>query len=118
MLKVDNPQGPCNCLVVTSERHIARLIQVNLVRQKYAVSIAWNEESAIEQIDAGGFGLAILYEPLPEIDCQMLIKEIRTGIASQTHVILMSPRADALRDEQCEYRADQYIQVRRGWLRF
>ena len=91
---------------------------MNLERQDYTVSIAWNQESALAKVDAGGLDLAILYEHLPEIDGPLMIHTIRVGNLSQTRIILMSPRADTLRDEQSEYRADQYIQVRDGWPRF
>ncbi len=117
MLKVDNPKGPCRCLVVSCERHIARLIQANLERQKYDVSTAWDMESAGTQVDAGGFDLAVLFEQLPEIDGPVMIQAIRTGSSSKAHIILMSPRAHTLRGEQNEYCADQYIQVSDFWPR-
>ena len=56
---------PKSVLVVDDERHIARLVQVNLERQGYEVRIALTASAALRGIETGAPDLIILDVLLP-----------------------------------------------------
>jgi len=55
-------------LVCDDERHVVRLIQVNLERQGYEVATALSGQEAIELLKRGQFDLAVLDPAMPDVD--------------------------------------------------
>lgn len=64
-------------LVCKDERHIARLLQLNLERQGYAVQIATDCASARAALDVKAFALITLDKTLPDGSSDDLVQYIR-----------------------------------------
>ena len=97
-------------LVADDERHICRLIQVNLERQGYEVTLAVDGQKAIDELDAHEFDLAILDLTMPSVDGYQVLTWIRTHERSAgMRVWLMVDDADfwQARHER-EHQADFY----------
>ena len=98
-------------LVVDDERHIVRLIQVNLERQGYDVTCAFDGRQAIGLLERQRFDRAVVDFMMPYLDGYEVLKWIRTHPETAgMWVALMSAQADAMReDASMEYRADLYV---------
>lgn len=85
-------------LVVEDERHIARLLQVNLERQGYAVVCAYDGRSAIRLLGEGEFDLALIDRGLPDMDGRDVLAWIRGNEATKDLRVVMMDR-DGLPDD-------------------
>src|SRR5688572_30910551 len=96
-------RGGCRILVADDERHIVRLIQVNLERYGYEVIAAFDGKEALETVDSERPNLIILDEMMPLMDgfevLQNLKKDPNTRVIP---VILLSSK-------------DSDAEVFRGW---
>ena len=63
-------------LIVEDERHILRLLQVNLQRQGYRVEIAASGAEALDKIGPH-IGMAVIDETLPDMSGGELVRLIR-----------------------------------------
>jgi len=98
-------------LVADDERHIVRLIQVNLERQGYEVTTVSDGREALAQLEAADFDLAILDLMMPYMDGYELLTWIRThertaGIKVGLLLAGDPENYEAIR--QAEHRADWY----------
>jgi len=83
-------------LVVDDERHIARLIQVNLERVGYIVITAENGKEALEKIESDRPELVILDVMMPVMDGLETLKTIRAtpGICELPIIMLTAKTQD------------------------
>jgi two-component system, OmpR family, alkaline phosphatase synthesis response regulator PhoP len=104
-------EWPARILVADDERHILRLLQVNLERQGHAVICVEDGREAIAQLEQNTFDLAVIDLMMPQIDGYQVLQWIRTNEATMSmHVVLMTSNADELeRRQDLPYRADRYI---------
>jgi two-component system, OmpR family, alkaline phosphatase synthesis response regulator PhoP len=88
-------------LVIEDQRHIARLIQVNLERQGYHVELAWSLGQARSAIEARRPDLIVLNVLIQTSDCFDLLRELkRDSVTRDVPVMLLSPtgqQADVFR---------------------
>jgi two-component system alkaline phosphatase synthesis response regulator PhoP/two-component system response regulator VicR len=86
---------PLLILVCDDERHIVRLIQVNLERQGHTVVCAFNGEQAIEQIqsrinsESKMFDLIFLDVMMPKKDGFEVLKWVRTHPETENIRVIM-----------------------------
>lgn len=104
-------------LVCDDERHIARLIQVNLERQGYTVVCAYDGAQALKQLeeldDFGRprFDLVVLDVMMPIMDGFDVLKWIRTTeYTRDLRVVMMTAKnQDRMVLDQLPYRPDKYV---------
>ena len=70
-------------LVCAAERHLVRLLQVNLQRQGYVVTPAYGGREAIERLKAEPFDLAVIDRRMPEVDGLAVLAWIRGNDATK-----------------------------------
>ncbi len=98
-------------LVVDDERHIVRLVQVNLERQGYEVVTAYDGVECLEKAKADKPDLIVLDIMMPRMDGFEALQRLKTD--PETHhipVIMLTARAqdrDVLQGYQ--YGADLYL---------
>ncbi|HOS44614.1 MAG TPA: response regulator, partial [Armatimonadota bacterium] len=68
---------PKKILAVDDERHIVRLIQVNLERAGYTVITAYDGREALQKIEAENPDLVVLDVMMPYMDGLETLKRIR-----------------------------------------
>ena len=68
---------PLKVLVCDDERHIVRLIQVNLERQGYQVVTAFDGKEGLEKIRAEKPNLVVLDVMMPYMDGFEVLKNLR-----------------------------------------
>jgi len=73
-------------LVVDDERHIVRLIQVNLKRQGYDVTCALGGSEAIERLERERFEVVILDLHMPPVGGCEVLRWVRGGEHGETFV--------------------------------
>ncbi|MBX3115004.1 MAG: response regulator transcription factor [Fimbriimonadaceae bacterium] len=83
------PQGPLNILVADGERHIVRLIQVNLQRQGHNLTCAFAIDEAISLHTAQEFDLVILGETLHPEGAVSLLKLVLNATAHNAPKIIL-----------------------------
>jgi DNA-binding YbaB/EbfC family protein len=76
-------------LVVVSERHIARLIEVNLYRAGYEVVLAVDGKEALQVIEWGPPALVIMDVMLPATDGYALLKRLRENPETRSLPVFM-----------------------------
>jgi two-component system, OmpR family, alkaline phosphatase synthesis response regulator PhoP len=76
-------------LAVDDERHIVRLIQVNLERDGYEVVTAFNGQEALKKIDEDKPDMVILDVMMPIMDGLETLKRIRANPATRNLPVLM-----------------------------
>jgi two-component system phosphate regulon response regulator PhoB len=82
-------------LVVEDDRDIAELVEYNLVREGYAVSLAEDGESAVEQALKLNPALVVLDLMLPTIDGLEVCRRLRQHPATQqTPVIMVTAKGE------------------------
>lgn len=86
-------------LVVDDERHIVRLIQVNLERQGYQVATAFDGKEALEVAKREKPDLIVLDIMMPFLDGFQVLKTLRAGndgceAVRETLVIILSQKAE------------------------
>lgn len=82
-----------NILVVESERHIMRLIQVNLERAGYMVALAFSGQEAISLVESVQPELLIIDQTLSDMTGNDLGQRIREmQVASRPVALLLIPK--------------------------
>ncbi|MFA0732276.1 MAG: hypothetical protein LKKZDAJK_000929 [Candidatus Fervidibacter sp.] len=98
-------------LVVDDERHIVRLVQVNLERQGYEVLTAYDGVECLEKAKAEKPDLIVLDVMMPRMDGFEALQRLKSDPeTSQIPVIMLTARAqdrDVLQGYQ--YGADLYL---------
>lgn len=81
-------------LVVDNERHIVRLLQVNLERAGYRVSVAFSGKEALEQVSAAPPDLIVMEVLMPQMDgYEVLVTLRKQPETREIPVILLSKKA-------------------------
>ncbi|AIE85045.1 two component transcriptional regulator, winged helix family [Fimbriimonas ginsengisoli Gsoil 348] len=104
-------QPPIKVLVCDDERHIVRLIQVNLERQGHVVITAFDGKEALEKIRHDKPDLCILDVMMPHMDGFEVLKNIRQDPETENlPVIMLTANAqDKTVFEGYHYGADMYL---------
>ena len=75
---LSNPRrGPCTILVAVGERHVARLVEVNLARAGYRLVTATSAAEALDKAQEHRLDLAVLDELLPDMTAVELARVLR-----------------------------------------
>jgi len=80
---------PKKILAVDDERHIVRLIQVNLERAGYTVVTAYDGREALQKIEAEQPDLVVLDVMMPYMDGLEALKRIRANPATRALPVIM-----------------------------
>lgn len=80
---------PKKILAVDDERHIVRLIQVNLERAGYLVVTAYDGREALQKIEAEKPDLVVLDVMMPYMDGLEALKRIRANPATRALPVIM-----------------------------
>lgn len=80
---------PKKILAVDDERHIVRLIQVNLERAGYQVATAYDGREALQKIEAEKPDLVVLDVMMPYMDGLEALKRIRANPATRALPVIM-----------------------------
>lgn len=102
---------PTKVLVCDDERHIVRLIQVNLERQGYQVVTAFDGKEGLEKIRAEKPNIVVLDVMMPYMDGFEVLKNLRRDKETEDlPVIMLTARAqDKDVFEGYHYGADMYL---------
>lgn len=84
-------------LVCDDERHIVRLLQLNMERQGHTVACAYDGGEAITVLEAGEFDVAILDLVMPIHDGLEVLAWIRENRPSMK-VAILSEQSDRMRE--------------------
>ncbi|MEI6519741.1 MAG: response regulator [bacterium] len=85
---------PKKILAVDDERHIVRLIQVNLERAGYTVITAFDGREALKKIEEERPDLVVLDVMMPFMDGLETLKRIRANpMTNRTPVIMLTAKA-------------------------
>jgi two-component system, OmpR family, alkaline phosphatase synthesis response regulator PhoP len=76
-------------LVVDDERHIVRLIQVNLERNGYQVVTAFDGKEALKKVEAERPDLCVLDVMMPHMDGFAVLKELQANAATREIPVIM-----------------------------
>jgi two-component system alkaline phosphatase synthesis response regulator PhoP len=98
-------------LVCDDERHIVRLIQVNLERQGYTVVTAFDGKEGLEKIRAEKPNLVVLDVMMPYMDGFEVLKNIRKEPETESLPVIMLTAKAQDKDvfEGYHYGADMYL---------
>jgi two-component system alkaline phosphatase synthesis response regulator PhoP/two-component system response regulator VicR len=98
-------------LVCDDERHIVRLIQVNLERQGYQVVTAYDGKEGLEKIRAENPNLVVLDVMMPYMDGFEVLKTIRREADTENLPVIMLTAKAQDKDvfEGYHYGADMYL---------
>ena len=80
---------PTKILVCDDERHIVRLIQVNLERQGYTVTTAFDGKEGLEKIRTEKPDLVVLDVMMPYMDGFEVLKTIRREPETENLPVIM-----------------------------
>jgi len=81
-------------LAVDDERHIVRLVQVNLERAGYQVVTAFDGREALEKVEAEKPDLVVLDVMMPYMDGFEVLQNLRKNPATRDlHVIMLTAKA-------------------------
>ncbi|HEY3780964.1 MAG TPA: response regulator [Fimbriimonadaceae bacterium] len=102
---------PTKILVCDDERHIVRLIQVNLERQGYTVTTAFDGKEGLEKIRAEKPDLVVLDVMMPYMDGFEVLKTIRREPETENLPVIMLTAKAQDKDvfEGYHYGADMYL---------
>lgn len=102
---------PLKVLVCDDERHIVRLIQVNLERQGYNVVTAFDGKDGLEKIRAEKPDLVVLDVMMPYMDGFEVLKTIRKEPETEALPVIMLTAKAQDKDvfEGYHYGADMYL---------
>ena len=76
-------------LVVDDERHIVRLVQVNLERAGYQVVSAFDGKEALKKVDSEQPNLIVLDVMMPHMDGFEVLKRLRGNAATKNIPVIM-----------------------------
>ncbi len=98
-------------LVCDDERHIVRLIQVNLERQGYQVVTAYDGKEGLEKIRAEKPNLVVLDVMMPYMDGFEVLKSLRREPETENLPVIMLTAKAQDKDvfEGYHYGADMYL---------
>lgn len=81
-------------LAVDDERHIVRLVQVNLERQGYQVVTAFDGKEALEKVDSEHPDLIVLDVMMPYMDGFEVLKNLKkNAVTRDIPVIMLTAKA-------------------------
>ncbi|MDX2066640.1 MAG: response regulator [Fimbriimonadaceae bacterium] len=102
---------PLKVLVCDDERHIVRLIQVNLERQGYQVVTAYDGKEGLEKIRAEKPNLVVLDVMMPYMDGFEVLKALRREPETENLPVIMLTAKAQDKDvfEGYHYGADMYL---------
>lgn len=102
---------PLKILVCDDERHIVRLIQVNLERQGYQVTTAFDGKEGLEKIRSEKPDLVVLDVMMPYMDGFEVLKTIRREPETESLPVIMLTAKAQDKDvfEGYHYGADMYL---------
>jgi two-component system alkaline phosphatase synthesis response regulator PhoP/two-component system response regulator VicR len=102
---------PLKVLVCDDERHIVRLIQVNLERQGYQVVTAFDGKEGLEKIQSEKPNLVVLDVMMPYMDGFEVLKSIRREPETENLPVIMLTAKAQDKDvfEGYHYGADMYL---------
>ena len=102
---------PLKVLVCDDERHIVRLIQVNLERQGYNVVTAFDGKEGLEKIRAEKPNVVVLDVMMPYMDGFEVLKTIRREPETENLPVIMLTAKAQDKDvfEGYHYGADMYL---------
>lgn len=102
---------PLKILVCDDERHIVRLIQVNLERQGFQVVTAFDGKEGLEKVRAERPDLCVLDVMMPYMDGFEVLKNIRKDPATENLPVIMLTAKAQDKDvfEGYHYGADMYL---------
>ncbi len=102
---------PLKILVCDDERHIVRLIQVNLERQGYQVVTAFDGKEGLEKIRAEKPNLVVLDVMMPYMDGFEVLKTLRREPETESLPVIMLTAKAQDKDvfEGYHYGADMYL---------
>lgn len=84
-----------NVIVCDDERHIVRLIQVNLERHGYEIRTAFNGQDCLEMVRNQCPDLLILDQDMPYLSGERVIQAIRADPATEhLRIVLMKKASD------------------------
>lgn len=112
MLWAGNPSmPPLKILVCDDERHIVRLIQVNLEKQGYQVVTAYDGKEGLEKVQSEKPDLMVLDVMMPYMDGFEVLKALRRDAATETLPVIMLTAKAQDKDvfEGYHYGADMYL---------
>ena len=104
-------ESPKRILVVDDERHIVRLIQVNLERNGYEVVVAFGGRQAIEILSKQSFDRAIVDYRMPDVNGYQVLEFIRSDARiKDTWVLLLTKASDDLEAIKAfPHKANSYV---------
>jgi two-component system, OmpR family, alkaline phosphatase synthesis response regulator PhoP len=76
-------------LAVDDERHIVRLVQVNLERQGYTVVTAYDGKEALEKVEAESPDLIVLDVMMPYMDGFEVLQNLKRNQATRDIPVIM-----------------------------
>ncbi len=76
-------------LVVDDERHIVRLIQVNLERAGYQVASAFDGKEALRKVETEKPDLVVLDVMMPQMDGFEVLKRLQASAATRSIPVIM-----------------------------
>lgn len=102
---------PLKVLVCDDERHIVRLIQVNLERQGYQVVTAFDGKEGLEKVRSEKPDLCVLDVMMPYMDGFEVLKNIRRDPETENLPVIMLTAKAQDKDvfEGYHYGADMYL---------
>ena len=102
---------PLKVLVCDDERHIVRLIQVNLERQGYQVVTAFDGKEGLEKIASEKPNVVVLDVMMPYMDGFEVLKRIRKEPETEALPVIMLTAKAQDKDvfEGYHYGADMYL---------
>lgn len=96
--------------MVDDERHITRLVQANMERQGWAVTVAYDGKEAIECLERERFDRAILDLVMPGVDGYEVLEWIRTREAGKgMWVTVMTTNVEEAIRRTEAFPADLYV---------
>jgi two-component system alkaline phosphatase synthesis response regulator PhoP/two-component system response regulator VicR len=102
---------PLKILVCDDERHIVRLIQVNLERQGYQVVTAYDGKEGLEKVRTEKPDMCVLDVMMPYMDGFEVLKALRRDPATEGLPVIMLTAKAQDKDvfEGYQYGADMYL---------
>jgi two-component system alkaline phosphatase synthesis response regulator PhoP/two-component system response regulator VicR len=83
------PGKPKKILVVDDERHIVRLVQVNLERSGYQVVAAFDGKEALKKVSSEKPDLVVLDVMMPYMDGFQVLKQMKADAATKDIPVIM-----------------------------
>lgn len=80
---------PKKILAVDDEKHIVRLVQVNLEREGYTVITASNGQEALDHVAADRPDLIVMDVMMPQMDGLTALKRLKEDEATATIPVIM-----------------------------